>query len=235
MSIQSSSPDPGRTRVLIAGGGVAGLETLLALHALASDLPRHHHPRARAQVHQPVDERRPAVQAPARPRPQARGHRRRARRSLAPRGAGPRRARAHRVITRDGDEVPYDMLVLALGAHPEREWHSREVLTYHGGRDGPNYRLLLHQLREGRVNKVAFVKPAGAELAAAALRPRVADRGRLRRARPLRRRAQPDHPRRGAARDLRQDRQRRYPTAPRRMRGGAAYEQLRHTWSLRLA
>ena len=33
------------------------------------------------------------------------------------------------------------MLVLALGAHPEREWHSREVLTYHGGRDGPNYRL----------------------------------------------------------------------------------------------
>jgi sulfide:quinone oxidoreductase len=66
------------------------------------------------------------------------------------------------VITRDGDEVGYDMLVLALGAHPEREWHSRDVLTYHDGRDGPNYRLLLHQLREGRVNKVAFVKPAGA-------------------------------------------------------------------------
>ena len=66
------------------------------------------------------------------------------------------------MITRDGDEVPYDMLVLALGAHPEREWHSREVLTYHGGRDGPNYRLLLHHLREGRVNKLAFVKPAGA-------------------------------------------------------------------------
>ncbi len=102
----------------------------------------------------------------------------------------------NRVITTDGDEVPYDMLALALGAHPEREWHSREVLTYHGGRDGPNYRLLLQQLREGRVNKVAFVKPAGRELAAAPLRPRVADRGRLRRARPLRRRAQPDHTRR---------------------------------------
>ena len=38
MSIQPSSPNPGRARVLIAGGGVAGLETLLALHALASDL-----------------------------------------------------------------------------------------------------------------------------------------------------------------------------------------------------
>ena len=36
------------------------------------------------------------------------------------------------------------------------------MLTYHDGRDGPDYRLLLHQLREGRVNKVAFVKPSGA-------------------------------------------------------------------------
>ena len=53
------------------------------------------------------------------------------------------------------------MNILALGAHPEREWHSWEVLTYHGGRDGPNYRLLLHQLLEERVNKLAFVKPAG--------------------------------------------------------------------------
>jgi len=35
------------------------------------------------------------------------------------------------------------------------------VLTYHDGRDGPDYRLLLHQLREGRVDSVAFVKPAG--------------------------------------------------------------------------
>jgi NADH dehydrogenase FAD-containing subunit len=38
VSIQPSSPDPGRARVLIAGGGVAGLETLLALRALAPDL-----------------------------------------------------------------------------------------------------------------------------------------------------------------------------------------------------
>ena len=53
------------------------------------------------------------------------------------------------------------MLVLAIGAHPEREWPRTDVLTYHDGRDGPDYRLLLHQLREGRVNSVAFVKPAG--------------------------------------------------------------------------
>ena len=40
-------------------------------------------------------------------------------------------------------------------------WRSREVLTYHDGRDGPDYRLLPHELREGRVHKVAFVKPSG--------------------------------------------------------------------------
>jgi sulfide:quinone oxidoreductase len=54
------------------------------------------------------------------------------------------------------------MLVLALGARPQREWHAEGVLTYRGGRDGPNYRMLLHQLREGRVQRVAFVKPTGA-------------------------------------------------------------------------
>src|SRR5215212_11695669 len=34
---QRASGEPGRPRVLIAGAGVAGLETLLALRALASD------------------------------------------------------------------------------------------------------------------------------------------------------------------------------------------------------
>ena len=38
MSIPPSVHDRARSRVLIAGGGVAGLETLLALNALAADL-----------------------------------------------------------------------------------------------------------------------------------------------------------------------------------------------------
>jgi sulfide:quinone oxidoreductase len=66
------------------------------------------------------------------------------------------------VVTKDGDELPYDRLVLALGARADREWHADGVLTFRDGRDGPSYRLLLHQLREGRVNKLAFVKPTGA-------------------------------------------------------------------------
>jgi NADH dehydrogenase FAD-containing subunit len=38
MSIVDAAHDPARSRVLIAGGGVAGLEMLLALRALAFDL-----------------------------------------------------------------------------------------------------------------------------------------------------------------------------------------------------
>jgi sulfide:quinone oxidoreductase len=147
--------------VLIAGGGVAGLETLLALRALASDrldvailAPELKFINLSMSVDQPFKPRR------------VRGLR--LEDTAAELGARWHQAaldrvepERHRVITRDGDEVRYDMLVLALGAHPEREWHSRDVLTYHGGRDGPNYRLLLHQLLEERVNKLAFVKPAG--------------------------------------------------------------------------
>jgi sulfide:quinone oxidoreductase len=148
--------------VLIAGGGVAGLESLLALRALAADLlditilaPELKFVNVSMSVDQPFK--------PLRVRGfrledtaaelGARWHR----------GALDRVEPArHLVVTKDGDELPYDRLVLALGAHPEREWESAEVLTYHGGRDSPNYRLLLHQLREGEVNKLAFVKPAGA-------------------------------------------------------------------------
>lgn len=143
------------------GRGVDGLETRLALHALASDLlditvlaPELKFINLSISVDQPF-----------KPQP-VRG----LRLQEAAAELGARRHQAaldrveperSRVITRDGDEVRYDTLVLALGTHPEREWHSREVLTYHGGRDGPNYRLLLHQLLEERVNKLAFVKPAG--------------------------------------------------------------------------
>jgi len=148
--------------VLIAGAGVAGLETLMALRALAAD-------RVEITIVAPelkFINRGMSVQQPFKPQRRrglrlediaaelgARWHR----------GAFDRvEHRQHRVVTKVGDELPYDRLVLALGARPEREWQSEGVLTYHGGRDGPNYRLLLDQVREGRVDKLAFVKPAGA-------------------------------------------------------------------------
>jgi sulfide:quinone oxidoreductase len=164
--IEVSVPSPRnpsrRQRVLIAGGGVAGLETLLALRALAADrlditllAPELKFVNLSMSVDQPFKLQR--------------GRGLRLKDTAAEFGAHWHQGTLdrvepgqHLVFTRDGEELPYDMLVLALGAHPEREWNSEEVLTFHGGRDGPNYRLLLHQLRQGQVNKLAFVKPAGA-------------------------------------------------------------------------
>jgi sulfide:quinone oxidoreductase len=62
-------------------------------------------------------------------------------------------------LTAAGDEIPYDNLVLALGARPEWEPASE---SYCDGHNGEANRLLLHQLREGRISKVAYVKPPGA-------------------------------------------------------------------------
>ena len=148
--------------MLIAGGGVAGLEALLALRALAGD---------RVDITLLAPElkfvnRSMAVDQPFRVQ---RGRGLRLEDTAAELGARWHRGAVdrvehdrHRVVTRDGHELPYDRLVLAPGARPEREWRSEGVLTYHGGRDGPNYRLLLHRLREGQVDKLAFVRPAGA-------------------------------------------------------------------------
>jgi sulfide:quinone oxidoreductase len=151
-----------RPRVIIAGGGVAGLETLLALRALAAD-------RVTVMIVAPelrFVNRSMSADQPFRPK-RSRGLR--LQDTVAELGACWHRGRIDRVetwrkraVTTDGDELYYDMLVLALGARPEREWTSAAVLTYHGGRDGPDYRALLHQLVEGQIRKVAFVKPPGA-------------------------------------------------------------------------
>ena len=153
---------PVRPRVVIAGGGVAALETLLALQALARD-------RVDVTIVEPelmfVD-RSMAVVEPFKGR-RVRGVRvqdvadecgaRWLRRTVD------RVEHAQRVaVTRDGIRLPYDMLVLAVGARrPERRWPSDGQLTFQDGRDGPNYRLLLHHLRTGRVNRLAFVRPPG--------------------------------------------------------------------------
>jgi sulfide:quinone oxidoreductase len=162
MSTTSRSESPARLRVLIAGGGVAGLETLLALRGFAGD-------RVDITILAPelkFINRSMSVDQPFKPK---RGRGMRLQDTAVELDAhwhqGTLDRVEHtrrRVVTKAGDELPYDRLVLALGAHPEREWQADHVLTYHGGRDGPSYRLLLHQISQGRVKKLAFVKPAGA-------------------------------------------------------------------------
>jgi sulfide:quinone oxidoreductase len=151
-----------RPRVVIAGGGVAGLETLLALHALARD-------RLDITLVEPelkFVNRSMAVMHPFKGRG-ARGLR--IEDIAAEFGAHwlcrtlDRVSHEARVaITKDGVELPYEMLVLAVGARrPERTWPPDGQLTFYDDRDVPAYALLLGHLRTGRVNKVAFVRPAG--------------------------------------------------------------------------
>jgi sulfide:quinone oxidoreductase len=168
-STQHSSRQPGRPCVLIAGAGVAGLETLLALRALAGD---------RVEVTIVAPELKflnpsMSVDQPFKPK-RARGIR--LERLFAEFDARWVRADLdriehdhHRAITRDGGRLSYDRLVVALGAHPE-QWLSRSltdrgrsrVLTYSGAPDNPDFAQVMERVRDGRVKKLAFVKPAGA-------------------------------------------------------------------------
>ena len=168
MGQEPAHHDHQTARVVIAGAGVAGLETLLALRALAGD-------RIDITVVAPglkFLNRSMSVTAPFEG-PRGRGIR--LENMLAEFDARWVRAALDRVdheqrvaITRDGEQLPYDVLVLALGAHP-KQWASQSLiyrdgshsLSYYGGGDSPDFRLLLQRLYEGRIGKVAFVKPAG--------------------------------------------------------------------------
>ena len=147
-------------RVLIAGAGVAGLETLLGLRALAGD---------RVDITLLASElsfvnNSMCAEQPFRPQ-RPRGVRLRALASEFDacwhRGRLARVDPAQRlVVTRTGARMHYDRLVLAVGAGRERDYSG--ALTYRDGRDSSSYRLLLQHLHQGRVTRVAFVKPAGA-------------------------------------------------------------------------
>lgn len=151
-----------RPSVVIAGGGVAGLETLLALRAAAGD---------RVDITLVAPDARFVNRSMAVDRPsnvaRVRGLKLR---EIADefdaswhRGSIERvDHRARVVVTEQGAELAYDQLVLALGARSRREWHADGVLTYHDAADAHEYRRLLRELEEGRATSVGFVRPAGA-------------------------------------------------------------------------
>ena len=146
--------------VVIAGGGVAALETLLALRVVAED-------RVTIDLLCPDEEftyRPLEVGGPFRlgnPR----------RYGLAEitesRGATLHHDTLHEVdrdgrvaIGRSGEPYAYDALVVAVGARAEPALPG--ALTYTGRRETPAMRHLLEQLRIGAVGSAAFVVPFGA-------------------------------------------------------------------------
>jgi sulfide:quinone oxidoreductase len=148
-----------RARVLIAGGGVAALETALALRDLAGD---------RAEV----ELRAPRAEFVYRPvavgEPYGAAHiRRYDLDDLASRcGAafrlggivavdpGARTAR-----TRDGESVAYDYLMVTPGARTL--WAVPGAVTFWGVADEGGVGAVIHRLRTGVLRKVAFTMPSG--------------------------------------------------------------------------
>jgi sulfide:quinone oxidoreductase len=151
--------DTGKRRVLIAGGGVAALEAVIALRKLAGERiaitmlsPEDEF------VYQPLSVGDPFALGPAKRYPLARIGEdfgvELLRGALA--SADPE---AHTIRTSDGDEHSYDAVLVAVGA--AREPAYEHVLTFRGQEDGERAHGLLQDLEGGYVRRVAFVVPPG--------------------------------------------------------------------------
>jgi sulfide:quinone oxidoreductase len=149
-----------RLRVLIAGGGVAGLEALLALRDLAGD-------RVDVTVLSPEDEfvYRPMSVA----EPFARGQAQRHDLDAIVRDAGGRLVRgtleqvdhANRTATTTtGDHLDYDALILAVGARSTAPYEG--IPTWTPERDPEVFGGVLRDLEEGYTKRLAFIVPPGA-------------------------------------------------------------------------
>ena len=151
---------PGAAKVLVAGGGVAALETALALRALAAD-------RVSVELLAPEPHfwYRPLAVA----EPFALGEAKRFELAELAGAAGATvalgslvavDAGAHRADTAAGGEIPYDLLVVACGAIPTAAIPG--ALTFRGPADVEKLAGLLEELVAGGVRRVAFAVPWGA-------------------------------------------------------------------------
>jgi sulfide:quinone oxidoreductase len=149
-----------RRRVVIAGAGIAGLEAALALRRLAAGLvdvtvvsPEREFVYRPLAVTAPFGDR-PADRFPLAELVEGAGARLR---TGAVREVDPER---HRVIATDGEEIPYDALIVACGG--------RHVPAVEGAVAFPTaeateaIREILEEAAAGRVERIAFALPARA-------------------------------------------------------------------------
>jgi len=154
---------PGRrdkTRVLIAGGGVAAVEGLLALRALAGE-------RLEIELLAPRPEMEYRPLAVTQPFDAGRARTYDLHAIAKDMGAGVRlgalgavRPGESNAVTRDGTEIDFDVLFVAVGATPGIALPG--AITLKGPRYTGRYRALLAELKDGRVESLAFAAPAGA-------------------------------------------------------------------------
>lgn len=145
--------------VVIAGGGVAGLETVMALRALAGGRVRIKLLTPESEfVYRPLSVAEPFDLGSARHHPLEQIARDFDVELITDEldWVAPG---SERVFTRRGSEIPYDALVLATGARPRPAWE--HVLTFTGPRDTDAMRGLVREVESGEVESVAFVVPTG--------------------------------------------------------------------------
>jgi sulfide:quinone oxidoreductase len=152
-------PDRGRDAadVLIAGGGVAALEAMMALADLAGE-------RARVTLVAPEPDFVHRPQSVAEPFGLGAPQRRPLAQIASGFGAGFRRAgvaavdpAGQRVVLRSGDTLGYDVLVLAPGARTLPAFE--DAVTFGGPGSAATMRALLADLEGGEVGRIAFVAP----------------------------------------------------------------------------
>jgi sulfide:quinone oxidoreductase len=159
----TGSAPASRFRVVIAGGGVAALEAMVALRKLAED-------RVELDLLAPEPHFWYRPLAVAEPYGLARVHRFELAALTNAVGAsfildglasvdGPARV----ARTRDGRELPYDALLVALGAVPTTAIDG--AVTFRGPADVEALGRLLGRAEEGRLESIAFVAPPGASWA----------------------------------------------------------------------
>ena len=148
----------GKLRVVIAGGGVAALETVLALAELA---PEHTDVLVIAPatefVYRPMAVREPFAYGPAHHYALAPIIEDAGATVLADRLAWIDRS-ARLAHTEGGEQIAYDALVLALGANPRP--HYQHALTIDDRHLDQTLHGLIQDVDEGYVHSIAFVAPS---------------------------------------------------------------------------
>ncbi|HET6869267.1 MAG TPA: FAD-dependent oxidoreductase, partial [Solirubrobacteraceae bacterium] len=158
-AIPSLGREASRKRVLIAGGGVAGLEALLALRDLAGD---------RVELTLLCSEPEFVYRPMAIAEPFGRGRAERhplaeiaadLEAELLPAALIEVDPATRTVIASSGGRLPYDALLIAVGAGSEPAF--RRTLTWTPQTDAALFGGLLRDLDEGYTKRVAFVVPPG--------------------------------------------------------------------------
>ncbi len=145
-------------RVVIAGPGVAALETALALRALAEDL-------VSVELVAPEQEFTYRPLAVAEPFRVGEVRRFPLFKLVTTTGAGLRTGTVAQVdsdenfaLLEDGQALDFDAFVLALGARPREAVAG--ALTFRGPEDGPALSALLDRATEGELRRIVFAVPA---------------------------------------------------------------------------